>query len=482
MSTQKTPQATARTAGRHPDRYFDPEPAVRTIAHELYAEIAELPLICPHGHVEPRLLADPQATLGTPADLFIIPDHYVVRMLYSQGIAMEELGIARRDGGAVETDHRAIWRRFCAHFYLFHGTPTGMWIADELATIFGIDATPNADNADALYDQISAQLATPALRPREIFERFNVEVLCTTDAASDPLQHHQTLRSSAWSGRVLPTFRPDAVINLDTPGWRDEIASLANVSGVDVHDYATLVTALEERRAFFKRMGAVATDHAALTPFTEVLTSTEADAILQRAFKGESTPHDVTRFTGHMLIEMARMSVEDGLVMQLHPGSLRNHNTPLFEQFGRDKGADIPVAVDYTRGLRPLLNKFGNDSRFALILFTLDETTYGRELAPLAGHYPAVKLGPPWWFYDSLNGLRRYFDQVMETAGIYNTAGFNDDTRAFLSIAARHDLWRRASANWLAGLVARHIVGQADAATMAHEMAYGLPKRAYRLA
>jgi glucuronate isomerase len=279
----------------------------------------------------------------------------------------------------------------------------------------------------------------------------------------------------------LPTFRPDAVVNLDSARWRENIAALSALSGVDIHNYATFIQALEERRTFFKQMGAVATDHAAQMVATLPLSTHEADLVFQRALRGESLPVDAASFTSHMLFEMARMSTEDGLVMQLHPGSLRNHNDLVFQRFGRDKGADIPLAVDYTRGLRPLLNVYGNDPRLMLILFTLDETTYGRELAPLAGHYPALRLGPPWWFYDSLNGMQRYFDQVVETAGIYNTAGFNDDTRAFLSIPARHDVWRRASANWLAGLVARHIVSLTDARQMAYEMAYGLAKRAYRL-
>lgn len=465
-----------------PDRYFDPDPTQRAIARELYASVADLPLVCPHGHVEPRLLADENATLGTPTDLLIVPDHYVFRMLYSQGIPLEDLGVPRVDGGPVERDHRKIWQTFCDHFYLFRGTPTGMWITDELATLFGITQPINSANAPTLYEAIAEKLAAPEFRPRRLFERFQVEVLCTTDAATDPLHHHQAILASGWAGKVLPTFRPDAVVNLDTEGWYKHIAALSEVSGIDVHNYASFIWALEERRTFFKQMGAVATDHAATTVSTVPLLPDEAAACFNRALKGESLPTDAAAFTGHMLLEMARMSVEDGLVMQLHPGSVRNHNELVFERFGRDKGADIPQAVDYTRGLRPLLNRFGNDPRLTLILFTLDETTYGRELAPLAGHYPALRLGPPWWFYDSLQGMQRYFDQVVETAGIYNTAGFNDDTRAFLSIPARHDVWRRASANWLAGLVARHIVSQADAREMAYEMAYGLAKRAYRLA
>jgi glucuronate isomerase len=440
-----------------------------------------MPLVCPHGHVDPRLLADPDYSFGTPVDLLLTPDHYVFRMLYSQGIALERLGLARRDGGPVETDPRAIWQLFAEHFYLFRGTPTGLWLAAELHDIFELSEPLNGATAQAHYDQIVERLATPAFRPRALFERFNIEVLCTTDAATDTLEHHQAIRASGWAGRVIPCFRPDAVVNLDTPGWREKIELLGERTGRAVNSYAAFIQALEDRRAFFKANGAVAADHAAETSDTEPLSTAGAEAIFQRALRGAATPDDARRFTAHMLSESARMSVDDGLVMQLHVHVLRNHNPLIFEAFGPDKGADIPIQGEFTRALRPLLDRFGNDPRLGLILFTLDETTYARELAPLAGHYPALKLGPPWWYHDSLNGLNRYFDQVLETAGLYNTAGFNDDTRAFCSIPARHDLWRRASSNWCAGLVVRGLVSLADAEEMSLDMAYRLAKRAYRL-
>ena len=462
-------------------RYFDPEPSVRAIAMQLYEQVADSPLLCPHGHVDPRVFADPEYSFGTPVDLFIIPDHYVFRMLYSQGISLERLGIPRRDSQAVERNHRHIWQIFSEHFYLFRGTPTGIWLRDELRDIFGIEEKLTGDSAQRIYDQIVERLASPPFRPRALFERFNIQTICTTDAATDPLTYHAALQASDWQGDVRPTFRPDNVVNLDTPGWRDHISALSQVSGIDVRDYHSFIHALEDRRAFFKRMGATATDHGVLTPFSEELSELEVDAIFQRALQGEPTADDSARFTGHMLMQMARMSIEDGLVMQLHPGSLRNHNSLLYQQFGPDQGADIPIQLEYTRNLHPLLNKYGNDARLTLILFTLDETTYSRELAPLAGHYPALRLGPPWWFFDSLNGMARYFDQVMETAGLYNTVGFNDDTRAFCSISIRHDLWRQASANWLAGLVVRGIVDLDDAREMIQAMAYGLAKAAYKL-
>ncbi|HNT22844.1 MAG TPA: glucuronate isomerase [Anaerolineales bacterium] len=464
-----------------PDRLFTPEPNTRNLARELYQAVANLPLVCPHGHVDPRLFSDPNASFGSPANLFIIPDHYVTRMLYSQGISPERLGVPRLDGNAVETDHRKIWRLFCENFYLFRGTPSGIWLSHELSEVFNIKTRPSAANADELFDTISEQLARPEFTPRRLFERFNIQVLCTTDPATDTLESHRSIQESGWGGCIRPTFRPDAVVNLDAPGWKGSIEKLSLASGIDIVDYPSFIRALEQRREFFKSMGATATDHAALTPLTLELSAVEANAIFQRALKVQASADDATRFTAHMLIEMARMSTEDGLVMQLHPGSKRNHNKTIFSRFGLDKGADIPLQTEYTRSLSPLLNRFGNDTRLSLILFTLDESTYSRELATLAGHYPALKLGPPWWFHDSPNGMARYFDLVMETAGLYNTVGFNDDTRAFCSIPARHDVWRRVAANWVAGLAVRHLIDMDDAHTMMYDLAVGLVKQAYRL-
>ncbi len=464
------------------DQYFDPSPTQRRSARELYESVADLPIISPHGHVDPRLFADENTTFGTPAELLIIPDHYVFRMLYSQGISLESLGVPGADGHSVEVEqnHRKVWQVFAENFYLFRGTPTSLWLAYVFKKVFGIKEKLTGATAQTIYDQLETNLASPEFRPRALFERFNIEVLCTTDFATDSLRHHQAIRASGWGGDIRPTFRPDDVIHLLRPNWRENVDKLSELTGVEIHSYPTLIQALEERRAAFKAMGAAATDSDGTTLATGELTPHEADQIFQRALRRKATTEDAARFFGHMLMESARMSIEDGLVMQVHFGSYRNHNQPLFDRLGPDMGCDIPIQAEFTRNLRPLLNKYGNDPRLTFIAFTLDESTYTREMAPLAGHYPAMKLGPPWWFHDSINGMQRYFQQVIETAGLYNTVGFNDDTRAFPSIPARHDAWRRASANWIAGLVVRAIVDMDDAREMIWDLAYGLAKRAYK--
>jgi glucuronate isomerase len=459
------------------DRYFDPDPGQKRIAHELYETVADLPYVCPHGHVDPRLFADPDATFGSPAELLIIPDHYVFRMLYSQGIPLAALGVPK---GTGEPDHRRIWQVFAENFYLFRGTPTGAWLAFVFSQVFGVEKKLTGATAQDIYDQLAEKLESPEFRPRTLFKRFTIEVLCTTDLATDTLPHHQAIRASGWDGDIRPTFRADDVIHLLRPGWRKNVDALSQVTGIDVLSYPALIEALENRRAYFKGMGATATDHDGTSLYTGELSGQEAEQIFQRALKGQATEEDATRFFGHMLMESARMSIEDGLVMQVHFGSYRNHNQVLFDNCGPDMGCDIPIQAEFTRNLRPFLNKYGNDPRLTFIAFTLDESTYSRELAPLAGHYPAMKLGGPWWFHDSINGMRRYFDRVIETAGLYNTVGFNDDTRAFPSIPARHDLWRRAASNWLAGLVVRHIVDMEDAHEMVQDAAYRLAKKAYR--
>lgn len=461
------------------DRYFNPEPTQKALALRLYALVRDLPLVCPHGHIDPRMFADPDYSFGNPAEMLVIPDHYVFRMLYSQGIPMENLGIARRDGGPVERDPRRIWQLFADNFYLFRGTPTGLWLTHVLYSVFGVTEKLCSASAQAIYDQIMACLARPEFRPRRLFERFNIEVLCTTDAATDRLEHHRAIQASGWPGRVLPTCRLDGLANMYAPDWRTHLQALAEVCGREIGSYRAFVQAVEERRAFFKQMGAHATDHSPVMVRAQALSDSEAERIFQSALRGEVTPDEALAFTGHMLMESARMSIEDGLVMQIHPGSYRNHNQWVYDTFGPDGGSDTPVQIEFTRALHPLLNRFGNDTRLRLIMFTLDESTYSRELAPLAGHYPALKIGPPWWFQDSFNGMQRYRQLTMDAAGFYNTVGFNDDTRSFPSIPSRHDLWRRMEADWLAGLVVRGILDEDDAAEMIQDSAYRLAKRAY---
>ena len=464
----------------HEDRFFDPDPSIRRAARVIYEDVRDLPLVCPHGHVDPGLLAG-NAPFPEPTALLIIPDHYIFRMLYSRGVPLESVGVPTRDGTPVEQNPRKIWQLFAEHYYLFRGTPTGAWLDHELADVFGVEWELTGETAQRIYDEIDAKLRAPEFLPRALFDRFNIEVLVTTDKATDTLAHHRAIRESGWGGRVLPTFRPDALFRIATPQWRGELQALERAHGAPVKDYATFSEALQARRAYFKEMGGTATDHAVLEPRTERLSDVDAHALFQRAMRGEATPADQSRFEAHMLMEMARQSIEDGLVMQLHAGALRDHNHRVFERFGPDKGGDIPVAVEFTRNLQPLLNAYGVDARLTLVLFTLDEATYARELAPLAGHYPALRLGPPWWFHDSIEGMRRFREQTTETAGIYNTAGFNDDTRAFCSIPARHDLARRMDANFLGGLVARHIVTLGAAREMARALAYDLPRETYKL-
>lgn len=462
------------------NRFFDADPTIRNVASELYAGVKDLPLVCPHGHVEPRLLAE-NKPFPDPAELIIIPDHYIYRMFYSQGIKLESLGIKSVDGMQVETDHRKIWQLFGDNFYLFSGTPTGAWLAHEFYEVFGIREKLNGESAMRIYDHIQSKLNTPEFLPRALFDRFKIEVLTTTDGAADSLEFHKEIRVSEWNGKVVPCFRPDAIVNILKPGWKSEIRKLEQASRVSIKSFIDLITALENRREFFKMMGATSTDQGVLTPFTNELSSAEIEAIFQRALAGKASEDDAALFTGHMLMEMARMSTEDGLVMQIHAGSLRDHNPQIFAKFGLDSGCDIPIQSEYTRNLKPLLNKYGNNPNFTVVVFTLDETTYSRELAPLAGHYPSMKLGPAWWFHDSIEGMTRYRQMVTETAGIYNTVGFNDDTRAFPSIPARHDLARRIDCNFLATKVAHHIIDMEDAHRMARALAYELVKKNYKL-
>ena len=464
----------------HPDRLFPAEPATRSLARALYATVKDLPIVSPHGHTDPQWYADDIAFADASA-LLITPDHYVFRMLYSQGVALEDLGIPRRDGGAVERDARKIWRTFATHYALFRGTPTRMWLDHALRTVFGIEERLSAESADTAFDRINALLATPAFRPRALFERFNIEVIATTESPLDALAHHAKLRASGWKGRVVTAYRPDPVVDPEFEGFRDNVASLGALTGENTATWAGYLAAHRSRRAYFKSMGATSTDHGHPTALTCDLPTAECQRLLDRALAGSIAAEEAEQFRGQLLTEMASMSRDDGLVMQIHPGSFRTHNAMLFADFGRDKGADIPTRTDYVRALQPLLAKHGNARDLTVILFTLDETSYSRELAPLAGHYPILKLGPPWWFHDSPEGMLRFREQATETAGFYNTVGFNDDTRAFLSIPARHDVARRIDCRFLATLVREHRMGEDEAFELAPQLAYHLAKKAYKL-
>ncbi|NQY98693.1 MAG: glucuronate isomerase [Henriciella sp.] len=467
----------------HEDRLFPAEPAAREVARRLYNEIKDKPIISPHGHTDPSWFADNE-NFPNPAELLIIPDHYVFRMLYSQGISLEALGIPHAGADSDEAtnlDPREIWRLFARHFYLFRGTPSSMWLNWVFREVFGLEQRLSEKTADFYYDRIDQLVQTDDFKPRALMDRFNIEVIATTEDPLDPLEHHAKLKSEGWGHRVLTAYRPDNVVDPEYENFSQNLDRLGEISGFDTSQYDGYLNALAERRGHFKNHGATSSDHGHPTAFTADLSRTEAEGLFARVRHGKATPQDAELFRGHMLTEMARMSVEDGLVMQIHPGSYRNHNGLILSKFGRDKGADIPTATDYVRALKPLLNKYGNNPEFNLIIFTLDETSYSRELAPLAGHYPCLKLGPAWWFHDSPEGMRRFREQVTETAGFYNTVGFNDDTRAFLSIPARHDVARRCDCAFLARLVVEHRLAEDEALEVATDLTYNLAKQAYKL-
>jgi glucuronate isomerase len=459
-----------------PDRLFPAEASTRAIARALYSEVENLPLVSPHGHTQAGWFARNEP-FPDPATLFVQPDHYVFRMLYSQGVSMDDLGI----GQPVIADPRKVWRIFASHYHLFRGTPTRTWLDFSFATLFRLEKLLSERTADEYFDTISEKLHQPEFLPRALYERFNLEVLATTDSPLDSLADHQAIRDSEWKARIVPTFRPDAVVDPDFAGFAERIATMGEQAGEDTTTWNGYLNALAQARVRFRKLGCTATDHGHPTARTADLAAGEAAALFAKVRCGRADAAEQELFRAQMLTEMARMSLEDGLVMQIHPGSVRNHNRFVYERYGRDMGADIPSTTDYVHALRPLLDRFGNERGLTIILFTLDETTYSRELAPLAGHYPCLRLGPPWWFNDSPEGMMRFRERATETAGFYNTVGFNDDTRAFLSIPARHDVARRIDCGFLARLVAEHRLDEEEAREVAHDLAYGLVKRAYRL-
>jgi len=460
----------------HPDRLFPAEPSARKVARELYAEISSLPLVSPHGHTQAAWFARNEP-FPNPAALFVQPDHYVFRMLYSKGVSLDDLGI----GQAEIKEPRKVWRLFARHYYLFRGTPTRMWLDYSFQEEFGLAERLSEKNADHYYDLIAEKLQTPEFRPRALYDKFNLEVLATTDSPLDSLGDHKKIRESGWKARIIPNFRPDAVVDPDFPGFAENVSRLGEQTGEDTSSWRGYLNALRKSRERFRQAGCTATDHGHPTAQTANLNENESEKLFAEVQAGNADAARRELFRAQMLTEMAAMSLDDGLIMQIHPGSFRNHNVALYQRYGRDMGADIPQAVNYVSALHPLLTRFGNEKKLTIILFTLDETTYARELAPLAGHYPCLRLGPAWWFNDSPEGMMRFREQVTETAGFYNTVGFNDDTRAFLSIPARHDVARRIDCAFLGRMVAEHRLDEDEAHDVAHALTYRLVKEAYRL-
>ena len=460
----------------HPDRLFPPDPDTRKIARALHTSIKDLPIVSPHGHTQASWFAKNEP-FPVPATLFVLPDHYVYRMLYSQGVSLEDLEV----GDPVARNPRKVWRIFASRYDLFRGTPTRMWLDYAFQELFGLTKRLSEKTADLYYDTISGKLSQPGFRPRALFDHFKIEVLSTTDAPTDSLEDIQAIRSSGWKARILPTFRPDTVVDPDFVGFAQSIEKLGKQTKEDVSSWPGYLNALRKSRQRFISLGCTATDHGHPSVQTADLPIAQAAALYSKVISGNADAAEKELFRAQMLIEMAAMSLDDGLAMQIHPGSVRNHNKNLFEKYGRDCGADIPAPTNYVHALKPLLDRFGNETKLTIILFTLDETTYSRELAPLAGHYPCLRLGPPWWFNDSPEGMKRFREQVTETAGFYNTVGFNDDTRAFLSIPARHDVARRVDSAFLARMVTEHRLDEDEAFDLAQELAYRLVKKAYRL-
>jgi glucuronate isomerase len=465
----------------HEDRLFPPDPTARAVARRLYADVKDLPIISPHGHTNPQWFAEDPA-FPDPTTLFLVPDHYIFRMLYSHGISLESLGVPHKDGSGAEPDPRKSWRIFAEKYYLFRGTPTRMWTDHVFSEVFGIDKQLEPETADEIFDHIQDSLAKPEFRPRALYERFNIELISTTDAPNDDLRHHKAIKDSGWKGRVVPAFRPDPVVDPDFDGFAANLSKLGEITGEDTTSWSGYLNALAQRRQYFKEVGGcTSTDHGHPTARTADMDKAACEALFAKVVKGGCSAEDAELFRAQMLTEMARMSLDDGLVMQIHPGSIRNHNTYLMDKFGRDMGADIPSSTEYVQSLKPLLDRFGNERDLTIILFMLDESAQGREMAPLAGHYPCLRLGPPWWFFDSAEGMMRFRRNVTETAGFYNTVGFNDDTRAFLGIPSRHDVARRVDCAYLAELVADHRLGEDEAHEVVVDLAYNLVKAAYKV-
>ena len=469
----------ATDADAYGDRLFPTDPALRAVARRLYAAVKDRPIVSPHGHVPAQWLAD-DVPFADPTSLLISPDHYVFRLLHADGVPLDALGVG---GSALDgAGSRRAWRLFCERWPLFRGTPSRYWMESVLTDVFGTSDRPSAATADRLYDHIAGCLASEAFRPRALFKSFGIDVLATTDDPCDDLRYHRALAADeGFDGRVVPTFRPDRYLEPGGAEFPQLVVRLAEVSGEDTGDYPGYLSALAQRRAHFKDHGAVSADHSHTDVVTLELAEAEAARIYAAALRGSATPQETTALQRHLLLEMARMSVEDGLVMTLHPGVYRNHHGPTHAAYGADSGNDIPVATEFTRGLQPLLRRFGTAEGFHLVLFTVDETVFSREIAPLAGFYPAVYAGVPWWFLDAPEAITRFRAAVTETAGFYRTSGFIDDTRAFCSIPARHDMSRRVDSAYLARLVTEHRLDEDEAMETAVDLVTTIPRKVFKL-
>ena len=318
------------------DRLFPTHGRARDLARALYEQVRDLPLVSPHGHTDPRWFAENEA-FPDPAQLFVTPDHYVFRMLCSQGVALTDLGVPRADGGPTETDGRTIWRLFARHYPQFRGTPSRLWLDHSFQHVFGIDRRLSEDTADWYYDHIAECLARPEFRPRALFDRFNIEAIATTEAATDDLRWHRMIRDSDWGGRVITAYRPDGVIDPEMAGFVDNVALMGQQTGFDTATWDGYLDAHRARRAFFIDHGATSSDHGHASARTEDLPRDQAAALFAKALRGTCTAEEADAFRGHMLTEMARMSLDDGLVLQIHPGSRRNHSDDVLAMFGRDK-------------------------------------------------------------------------------------------------------------------------------------------------
>lgn len=463
----------------HPDRLLPADAATRAVARELYDAVADKPILSPHGHVPPQWLSE-DIPFRDPTSLLITPDHYVTRMLHAHGVSLSDLGVG--EGPLDEAASRRAFRILCEHWSAYRGTPVRYWLVDELVGIFGATERPSGETADAIYDAIAEKIAQPEYRPRALFDRFGIEVLATTDDPCDDLAPHEALAADpTFTGRVVPTFRPDRYLDPREATWNERVTRLGEVAGIAVDDYAGYVAALEDRRRYFIEHGAVSTDHGVGDAETLVLEHAEAGRLYTAARAGSATATELDAFRRHMISEMARMSTEDGLVMTIHPGVRRNHHRATFEAFGADVGCDIPTTVEYTNALAPLLNAYGTHPNLNLVLFTIDETVYSREIAPLAGFYPSVYAGVPWWFIDAPEAIRRFRAAVTETAGFSRTSGFIDDTRAFCSIPARHDMSRRLDAGYIAGLVGEHVLAMDEALEAINDLVVSNPRKVFKL-